>query len=494
MTGLLDLANYVPRSEGERAFIEVLSKTGPNKMSQMFQLPHQCHGRKLTPIHWAIFFNSPELVDKLASLSCVSLKVATKGGADAFGYCLAENHPACFGALLLYERNLPAHLIDAVLTNENPEFLRILLERHPGIPFTNAALAQRAQKSGNDKIAIVDDFIQQHPDPLRPAIELNRRVKSRMPQPEKPPEASVGRPEANPTPENPKEKKPKSKVGAPQPEARPKQEEPKPQLKAEQPATVWPDYFGDSDDDPGTDDDFGYGDDEWDESDPDSYYLWSHLYGKAARSTDSEDPVDFGDSDDFSSAADSDGEEGYGAYFDDLSCAADSDGEEGYGGDFDDGYGELDDGAGSDDYDTFVHSLDEDEVYYEAEGLLEGGGGADNRKEPVDLSHADNLGQRDDTDRLDGDKADYEASDVSDVGDLVLGRDRDRANPDSGRGEDPHVDKPGYRGDPGAGERGGSGAPEGAFEARVDQTDDDALDHQTYLPGDGSDEEGHLVD
>jgi hypothetical protein len=111
----------------------------------------------------------------------------------------------------------------------------------------------------------------------------------------------------------------------------------------------------------------------------------------------------------------------------------------------------------------------------------------------------------DEAQRLGGVDVDCDSDDLHEadnVDKLVLGREGhevsgdccDLADGTELRAVYGYAEEPDYDDDPDAGEGDVSDADEDAAEAGADEMDDDAMDQQTYLPGDGSDEEEYFID
>jgi hypothetical protein len=163
---VLHFYGYQPKNELETKIVEILQPLGSEDMCHVFSIPGECGGLRLTPLHWAIYSNSPGLVETIASFSCVSFKNKIKGGQDPFDFCIVLDRLQCFEVLIKFEFDLTKELCQKVLRCPNPEFLRILLEIRPDIPLTNDEL-QKEIKFDSIKQQHLSKYIQNHPNNSR---------------------------------------------------------------------------------------------------------------------------------------------------------------------------------------------------------------------------------------------------------------------------------------------------------------------------------------
>jgi hypothetical protein len=173
---MLQYYQYQAKTPDETRLLDILNLKGSESMNHIFPIPGLYEGRSLTPIHWAIFLDAPELVDRIASFSCVCLKAKVKGGLDPLQFCITLNRVRCFEELIpylttTYKQN---QLISQVLRAPNSEFLEVMLRTiDPGI--TNANLEALARSARAPCRRIIADYIQQHPGDIR---DQNLKMKS----------------------------------------------------------------------------------------------------------------------------------------------------------------------------------------------------------------------------------------------------------------------------------------------------------------------------
>jgi hypothetical protein len=164
----LEFDEYRPKTSNEAVFMTKLAEVRSDTINHHFELPTVAPGMRLSPLHWAIYLNVPELVAKIAQYTCVNLEAKWKGGRDVIDFCVYYNKVHCFGEIIQFftTDSEPRDLVQRMMTVSNPEYLEILLNTiNPEC--TNDEVLSFSSGASAKHREVVQRFVAAHPDHQR---------------------------------------------------------------------------------------------------------------------------------------------------------------------------------------------------------------------------------------------------------------------------------------------------------------------------------------
>jgi hypothetical protein len=176
--GSMIAQGYRPKNPAEEAFVQQLGMQTSETINHGFELRAHFPGLRLTPLHWAVHLDIPELVAKIGAVRSVSLKAKVKGGLDVFDYCFSLNRVRCFAELIQLFPPVRSRkqFIAQFLARGMKDFLEALLATvNPEC--SNAELMELARSGTADCRQVIETFVANHPGDRRDKSPYDCRVK-----------------------------------------------------------------------------------------------------------------------------------------------------------------------------------------------------------------------------------------------------------------------------------------------------------------------------